>query len=95
MDYKLAKQLKDAGFLQYGAGHNIWPIGYDSMLHDSSIEVYKPTLSELIESCGESIGSLFQLENGWGAESELYKLESIGNTPEMAVANLWLLLNNK
>lgn len=54
MDYELAKQLKDAGFPQGRQGVD------DGYLHDGDLIgdddlPYVPTLSELIEACGERI----------------------------------------
>lgn len=58
-----------------------------------------PTLSELIEACGKD--KVFNLYNGnkrWEA-SKIGKEEDAfhgyGQTPEEAVANLWLALNKK
>ena len=51
MNYKLAKQLKDAGFPQVfkdGVLENDW-------VNDKVESVYYPTLSQLIEACGDSI----------------------------------------
>lgn len=53
MDYKLAKQLKDAGFPQEGRDY-LCPDSCKepSMWHDNHT-VLLPTLSELIEACGD------------------------------------------
>ena len=69
-------------------------------------EVYVPLLHELIEACGDRFIGVRKVKEGskWGAEAEglasptqkfLYKLDGIvfGDTPEEAVANLWLALN--
>ena len=91
MNYALAKELKDAGFPkstprfsdEFGRGQY-------------TDDVYYPTLSELIESCGEKFESL-RLEMGdgtglfWRAHSSLSRAD--GKTPEEAVARLWLALN--
>lgn len=66
---------------------------------------YEPTLSELIQACGDGFESL---ERGWLAKatggrkidwefhSDPYEHhEGKGQTPEIAVANLWLALNKK
>ena len=68
---------------------------------------YAPTLSELIEACGESFYSLCRKKNGgnnkWVAvdsfENVAYREWGSGikhfETAEEAVANLWLALNKK
>ena len=69
--------------------------------------LYVPTLSELIEACGESLdfikrgdkdllSSLLDKEEiatDWVAGTKDLKLLKFGQTPEEAVANLWLALN--
>jgi len=88
LDYKICKALKDAGF----------PIFLDNkgrMFKDHNGEqVYDPTLSELIEACGDGVFKMVRDKNGiWYAEN-LFK-EGTGKTPEEAVANLYLALNKK
>ena len=87
MNYEQCKALKDAGF--------------DFSKCEYTNVVY---LHELIEACGEEFLALSQgtrLKTGeqtWAAEGEDEPLEPIvvfGNTPEEAVAKLWLALNKK
>ena len=91
MDYTLAKQLYDAGF----------PSSIDSGLHKRSIiredgQWVSPHLSELIEACGERD---FRLELSpdsdyrWTASIDIIKFHGTGKTPEIAVARLWIALN--
>lgn len=114
MDYELAKKLKDAGFPQdksqfyFGAGYrtNDKTI-YDVHYCKEKIElrtwleyVACPTLSELIDVCGEEFAELRRLKDGWEAIAKdptdgLEILFRNGKTPEIAVANLWLVLNKK
>ena len=59
-----------------------------------------PSLSELIEACGEGFEELvrFKDKNAIGAKWGAFtnpKIVSRGNTPEEAVARLWLGLNKK
>lgn len=95
MTYALAKQLKDAGFECA-----------NSKFYNAEIGVAPdPTLSELIEACGESLRYLQRIENGgWFAGTHDSHESGIGlpdsnvwrgSTPEEAVTNLWLALNKK
>lgn len=108
MNYELVEQLKDAGFHQFSLpfersayNHTAWiqnPGNPDEL-------VYKPTLSELIEACGESFNSLSRVnKNGSEAvadkEDMIWKASCweqfvLSETPEEAVAKLWLELNKK
>jgi len=99
MNYELAKQLKDAGFPQRDAD---WYTSDGQWIPENERE-YIPTLSELIEACGEHFyGLLRGVGDGWQAgESwnydffDLNKTICDGSTPEEAVAKLWLELNKK
>lgn len=61
--------------------------------------VYVPTLSELIEACGEDFDRLMLKNGAWAAYATIEKYRVPGfilhwcNTPEEAVANLYLELN--
>lgn len=85
--YELAKELKDAGFPQHPKG--------DYGTHDcgcTNIYYCTPTLSELIEACGQEFDCLDNLRTeGWAANSRKYRI--VRRTPEEAVARLWLALN--
>jgi hypothetical protein len=97
MDYELAKELKDAGFPQDGTNY--------TPDHGGDLEsaAYYPSLSELIEVCGdEGFMSLTKGEDGdsgrvlWFAYQD-FAAGKVVNAPtaEEAVARLWLALNNK
>lgn len=106
MEYTLAKELKDAGFPQkYGEtrlGRWVAPDGSRlGIIHsgdDARSACYLPTLSELIEACGERFDSLVLHEKiandggYWEATGDEY-FNDTGPTPEEAVARLWLSLN--
>ena len=110
INYELAKQLKEAGFPQAGehldydrCPYMIYPNDIDDGVSKNGC--YDPTLSELIEQCGERFGYLTQYDRykgeGWFAGGHKIKWESDelgdikceGETPEEAVVNLWLKLN--
>ena len=102
MKYKLAKQLKDAGFPQIKVGGNYW-IAQDKPLPQiwgqaPEETVLIPTLSELIEACGDDLDSLVRdmSENKlWIAYRQDGDGSGEGKTPGEAVAKLWLKLNEK
>ncbi len=105
MNYELAKKLKDAGFpLKEDTCFS--PECTCNTSFDG--RYVTPTLEELIEACGDSFD--FIKRGGTDALSNLLLKEGIstqwvagpkdlrkiqfGSTPEEAVANLWLALNN-
>lgn len=112
MNYKLAKQLKEAGFPQ----ESLWTerdqepsryyndngkrIRYRHFESDTDIKI--PTLSELIEACGDRFKSLARSIKGdfFVAEDAEENIDECvafqtGKTPEEAVVNLWLKLHVK
>mgnify|MGYP000116611869 CR=1 FL=1 len=103
MKYELAKELKEAGFPDSGN----WTIGevfgegLQCFYDDGDSIHYKPTLSELIDACKEDFVTLRKTSNGWEAighkvvEGKERTIACFGETAEIAVANLWLLLNEK
>lgn len=101
MTYELAKELKEAGFKV--PLHDCWEMGCQN-----NYGVCYPTLSELIEACGEIV--LWKDEKrGWraghGGDRKMAYGESYfddypnflttGSTPEEAVVRLYLELNKK
>lgn len=104
MNYELAKKLKDSGFPHKCAmlggedGNDEYCFHRDWFEEEGFLCV--PTLSELIDACGEKfyrlqIGpSLMGDRNVWYAYMD-EETGMIGDTPEEAVANLWLKLNKK
>ena len=100
MDCSLAKELKDAGFPQNGKSCDT-----HSDINDRTLieRVVHPSLSELIEACPKQMGTAtsgsanqgqawvacyFDFRANRGAE-----LHEIGQTPDEAVARLWLALH--
>lgn len=93
---ELAEKLKDAGFPNYDRIYN--RVAYPA-------DVYIPTLSELIQACGNEFWSLVKdetLEGVWYARSHPHHIDPMGtpmkkcilirsvNSPEDAVANLFI-----
>lgn len=102
ISYELAKELKEAGFVQperyeaYNPETGLWE--YNAQL--KGVLPYTPTLSELIEAVGLEFaiqsdkGMWIAQRFGEGGE----RITANGSTPEIAVASLWLelkLKNNK
>lgn len=101
MNYELAKELKDAGFPgAYGDWHE-----FDQEILQSAWDMYRakfsPTLEELIDACGNGFANLEREDEGieeggvqWIAFNSLAAGEGgTGETPEIAVAKLWLALH--
>jgi len=91
VDYELAKELKEAGF-------EVFPDGDPGIVHDPEEDeiIPYPTLSELIEACGEGFRSLSLHSDGrWiakaGKRAGGFLIK--GKTMDIAVARLWLKLN--
>ena len=102
MDNSLAKELKDAGFPQNGKSCDTHSDINDSTLVERFV---RPTLSELIEACPKQMGTatfvLGSANQGqaWVAcyfdfrANRGAKLNETGQTPDEAVARLWLALH--
>lgn len=99
--YELAKQLKDAGFK-----FSKFPLGRTFVRDGQGDDIIVPTLSELIQACGlhyewDNEDYYFILKykyDEWEAGFwwfEISKYREYGDTPEEAVAKLYLELNKK
>jgi len=95
MDRELARQLKEAGLDTNGDEP-----AYQYFTIDG--ERYRaPTLEELLEACGAYV-YLLPLDDGWGAGKSSrpfdrrfrFDTKATGDTPQEAVARLWLALNS-
>jgi hypothetical protein len=96
VNYDLANDLKEAGFLQSGAGSRAAPP--DKVVVRRDDFAYVPTLEELINACGDAYGNLSRWDQGndkgnWHAISYDADYDEWGATPTEAVARLWLALN--
>jgi len=97
IDYKLALALRDAGFPQKNL---IKAIREGKSAGIGEYAPYKPTLSELVESCiGEYWFTLAELKpHAWRAEGKTLDLNTLkgeGKTPSEAVANLYIALHGE
>ena len=103
MTYETAKKLKDAGYSQEDprrAPVSLTNENVHEFVMKAKGDCYIPNLSELIEACGDVFYDLQQkpIKEGWEATAFLSlatHAEGKGDTPEEAVANLWLRLNDK
>lgn len=103
MNYETALKLKAAGFPQNFTGE--CDSGCNVANEDLTDYVYSPTLSELIEACGDDLVRLENTDHGWVAlenvvgkyyePGENHEFEYDGSTPTEAVANLYLALHTK
>ena len=102
MNYELAKELKDNGFIP-PHGHQC---GVTPCFRGSDVDVCVPTLPELIKACEKGFDELKYGRRGkedtWmcntnfnGCNNIISYWQSEGSTPEEAVARLWLDLNKK
>jgi len=53
---------------------------------------YCPPLADLIDACGDRFARLYIEKTIWTAESKLQGIHAIEDSPEEAVARLWLAL---
>jgi len=74
-------------------GVTVTPYELENHLPDIETGYYCPTLSDLIGACGGRFSRLFVMKAIWFAESDRPELVAMGETPEEAVARLWLALN--
>lgn len=113
ISYKLAKELKEAGFPQSLGGGDCYStkgvitptsvvFALKEILNEDFSSFYAPTLSELIDQCGEGFTELCRL--GEGGEFEWYTEEFegpleynriYGSTAEESVAKLWLAIQKE
>lgn len=119
MNYALAKKLKDSGFPQNKSQWILYTIDSPSAeinnkdyfcLRNADLGTLPvseilaaPTLSELIEFCGDNIEYLRRVKHPKTGKLSYWHVETYhineswevgnGKTPEEAVSNLWLKLN--
>lgn len=97
LSYEDALELQEAGFAQI-LGHDfIFPNGTivrgNEPLEADPEMASAPTLSELISAIGKDFHGLTVDDDGvWGAHARGSDKVSLGDTPDSAVAKLWLTL---
>jgi len=74
-------------------GVTITAYDLEERLQDIENGYYCPNLSDLVEACAGSFSRLSVLKALWAAESDNPPLTVWGDSPEEAVARLWLALN--
>jgi hypothetical protein len=104
MNYELALELRTAGFPQgfhpHEERHHSWidANGHYLSSEGDQTSCYVPTLSELIEACGDLPFTLNHPAVGtnWVSRCGNYPhfFTGIGSKPEDAVARVWLALNH-
>lgn len=108
--YELALELKERGFPQQSRGgawftngsqvlagqlSNIKPGDIIKSEEDAAL-VYSPTTDELIDELGERFDMLFQhAQNEWSADADNDEYEGKGETPAIALSNLYIALHPK
>lgn len=97
MDYELALKLKNAGFPHTWCSED----DCSCLINGNDTDCF-PTLSELIEACGDRFDALIkdsEVKGDWVATAENGDADNLVSitcsTPEEAVANLWIELNKK
>lgn len=106
MNYELAKELKDAGWPQFGSpyvykngkcGHRLYEETDEyPEEHKKDCFAHIPTLSELIEACGETVTiSRIRFADGFKWTASANGIEFMDDDGATAVARLWLALNKK
>ena len=105
LDYKLALELKENGYPQTGSTY--WHYMEGGELSNSFLHSYAacPTLSELIEVCGDDFTKLLRCRVIQpGTEGATYMFRAIDSnglstelckTPEEAVARLFIAINKE
>lgn len=113
ISYSLAKELKEAGFEENPSGATESPdswvdsqgkyLDFPSGADDT--ECYVPTLSELIEACGDRFNNLERrhisrnADDRWLAvatsKGETPYIYCFGSSAEEAIANLYIEINKK
>lgn len=97
ISYELALDLREAGFPQDRWSGGGWRYLGDENSLRLDTKCYEPTLDQLIEACGEGFGSLEKSGTQFIALEPKHRqtilILAYQETPEEAVARLWLAIN--
>ena len=93
--HKFYPQENNAGWSEAARQHGviIHPYELENRLQEIKDGYYCPTLSDLIDACGDSFARLYIMKTIWTAESDSPEQIAMGDSPEEAVGRLWLALN--
>lgn len=85
------------GWTDFTQNHGVTITHYEleNRLQDIKDGYYCPSLSDLLEACGDRFARLSIVKAIWFAESHDPEKIAMGNSPEEAVAKLWLALNGR
>ena|ERR1043165_3696911 len=101
MDYKLAKQLRDAGYPQKPGGLWLFPADHNPRTlkgkrESAALRAYAPPLPELLDACVALLkGDAFRLQYRnavWSSAAGPVRCR--GPDPEAAMARLWVALTS-
>lgn len=92
---KLYPHESSTGWSEASRQHGITITHYtlQNRLPDIQEGYYCPSLSDLIEACGDRFGRLYLEKTIWTAESKDRERRALADAPEEAVAKLWFLLH--
>ncbi len=85
------------GWTDFARSHGVTITHYelDNRLQDIKDGYYCPSLADLLEACGDRFARLFIMKAIWFAESDDPEKVAVGDSPEEAVAKLWLALHGR
>jgi hypothetical protein len=93
--HKFYPHENDAGWTDAAGRQGVMLHQYDleNRLQDIRNGYYCPSLSDLIEACGDRFARLYVIKTVWTAESDSPQKTAMGDSPEEAVGRLWLALH--
>lgn len=95
INIELAKELKEAGFPRGTQGKTA--VEFVDVDGKHYFDIYIPTLSELIEACGDDFGVLeyCKEDKEWSACNQDREFIQLAETRDEAVAKLYIVLHEK
>jgi hypothetical protein len=88
---------KSPGWSDSSREHGVTLTNYalQNRLQDIKDGYYCPSLSDLIEACGDGLARLFIEKDIWTAESKNAEKHAVAHSAEEAVAALWFALRKQ